>query len=822
MKMLLRGISLEAMKSLLFCFVLFMTTSIFAQTSLTGRVIDDADGQGLPFVSITFNGKRAGTLGDLDGYFELQSTEAIQNIQITYVGYKKISLDIDPSESTPLLIRLKRSDVVLMEAVALPGENPAHRIIRRASALRPQNDPLHLETFEYQSYNKLILTIETDSVPLLDSEGKTDSAVYSVKKFMDKSHLFMSESATNRKYIKGERDFEEILASRISGFQNPTFTLIGTQLQSFSFFNDEIEILSSRYISPLRKNSMREYFFIIQDTLFSSALQKSTDTIYAISFRPRDPERSDLLSGTMHIGTQGYALHNVVANDSDTSGIEIEIQQKYKEVGNHWFPEQLLLTIDFGGAATFNGLGAIAYGWTYLKNINVNLPLNKKEIPRLELLLNDSANNTDEDYWNKYRVRPLDSVESQTYTVIDSIGEEVGLEQKIGFLTALTNKKLRFGLIDFDLDRIARYNQPYEGLRLGMGIHTNEKLSKKIAVGGYFGYGFRDQDWKYGGDIVFRTKATSMWSIKAFIEDDIYERNSTEFSLARPQSLFDSRGNHYYAIDVFDRVRRYGTTLRIDPLPFWHLNFSWQKEVRDFLESRHLDWPDAGNRSFEGNVFTIGTAFAAKDKYMGGPFGKRLTNRSFPVFYGEVSSYLPDDGNQAFVRAMVKMDQKWSSLRWGNLKWTVEMDFTQNVSSQSFLFSLPSNARRALQGSDPYFGIATDEYFETSFNNTFIADQQLFTNLRYEMPKHWTRIGTWKPRISVVQRFGIGILTNNATDLSFAPLGISPELGFYESGLELNNLWQGLGAGVYYGYGPYSRAAFGQNIAIKLTFSPPF
>jgi len=810
------------MKSLLFCFLILFSTPILAQSSVKGRVVDNTDGQGLPFVSITYNGKRAGTIGDLDGFFELESSEQIQNLQITYVGYEKLSLVIDPMRTEPLLIRLKRSDVILMEAVAMPGENPAHRIIRKASVLRPQNDPLHLETFEYQSYNKLILTVETDSVSILDSEGKTDSSIYEVKKFMDRSHLFMSESATNRKYIKGERDFEEILASRISGIQNPTFTLIGTQLQSFSFFKDEIEILSARYISPLRKNSMREYFFILQDTLYSSSLQNSTDTIYSISFRPRDPERPDLLSGTMHIGTQGYALHNVIASDSDTSGIEIEIQQKYKEVGNHWFPEQLLLTIDFGGAASFNGLGAIAYGWTYLKDINVNPPLNKKEIPRLELLLNDNANNTDEDYWSNYRVRPLDSVESQTYTVIDSIGKEVGLERKIGFLSALINKKFRYRSIDFDLDRIARYNQPYEGLRLGMGLHTNELLSKKFAVGGYFGYGFRDKNWKYGGDMVFRPKATSIWSVKAFIEDDISERNSTHFSLTRPQGLFDSRGNHYYAIDVFDRVRRYGTSLRIDPLPFWHLNFSWQKEVRDFLESRHLDWPDAGNRSFEGDVFTVGTAFAAKDKYMGGPFGKRITNRSYPVFYGEVSTYLPNDGSDAFVRAMVKMHQKWSSLRWGNLSWTVEMDFTQNVSSQSYLFSLPSNARRALQGSDPYFGIATDEYLETSFNNSFIADQQLFTNLRYQMPMHWTKIGKWKPSLSIVQRFGIGVLTNQATNLSFIPLGISPEKGFFESGIEFNNLLQGMGAGVYYGYGAYSRERFGENLAIKLTLSSPF
>ena len=42
--------------------------------------------------------------------------------------------------------------------------------------------------------------------------------------------------------------------------------------------------------------------------------------------------------------------------------------------------------------------------------------------------------------------------------------------------------------------------------------------------------------------------------------------------------------------------------------------------------------------------------------------------------------------------------------------------------------------------------------------------------------------------------------------------------GFFESGIELNQIYKGIGLGGFYRYGPNQLAKFEDNIAIKISF----
>ena len=44
------------------------------------------------------------------------------------------------------------------------------------------------------------------------------------------------------------------------------------------------------------------------------------------------------------------------------------------------------------------------------------------------------------------------------------------------------------------------------------------------------------------------------------------------------------------------------------------------------------------------------------------------------------------------------------------------------------------------------------------------------------------------------------------------------EKGFFESGLELQNIFKGFGLSAYYRYGPYQLARFEDNLAVKISF----
>jgi hypothetical protein len=806
----------------LFALGLLMPLASSAQAYVEGQVLDAESLEPLPFVNVTYNGRKAGTTGDLDGFFSIETPSSIQSLEFSYVGYKKKSLPINGSSKKALRILLERDDLTLMEALVLPGENPAHRIIRKASDARQSNDPLELSTFEYTSYNKLIFTIDADSVSAIDSTGAIDSSNFELKKFFNRNHLFLMESATERKYIKGSRDHEEVLASRTSGFQNPTFTLIGTQLQSFSFYKDELEVLFTRYINPLRKNSMREYFFLLQDTIFSESDQ---DTVYVIGFRPKNAEREDLLHGSLYIGTQDYALRNVLASYNDTTDevpVSIGIQQKYARFGDHWFPVQLMTDITFGGIQV-NDVVPKGYGRTYIRDIKVEIPLEKKKIPRLELSLDADAFKKDESYWEGLRQMPLDSQEQQTYVVIDSIGEEFDLEKRVGFLTRLIDGKLRFGAIDFDLDRILMWNLPYEGLRLGFGAHTNERLSKHVSFGGHFGYGTKDFDWKYGLDLVYRPEVAGPWTFKLIYDRDLQETGGRQFILSRSSNFLSGNNIRRFNLERFDMTERLDLQVHVDLLPNLNLALSYA------LESREGKWPKFQNDQvstpafWEGSLYGLGLAWAPNDRYMAGPQGRKRLETTYPIIevdyrYGLTENSTTPSEEPYFHRLDFRFIHLWKNLRYGDIR--VEAIIGGTLGSDapvSYVFSPYSNLRNQQNKETPPFGIGAPRSFEMLFKNEFTSDLQTEFMFNYFFPRRVLKIKNWSPQLVLQQAFLWGQLQRPELYQGVYASVQAPELGYFESGIELKNIFNSLGIGFYYRYGAYSRADFEQNLGIKLT-----
>src|SRR5690554_7693008 len=86
----------------------------------------------------------------------------------------------------------------------------------------------------------------------------------------------------------------------------------------------------------------------------------------------------------------------------------------------------------------------------------------------------------------------------------------------------LSNGYFPIGFFDIDLKTLVKYNN-YEGVRLGIGGLTNDKLFENYKLGGYVAYGFIDAKVKYGlGASVRVNKEKKTW-IKLFYADDIKE-----------------------------------------------------------------------------------------------------------------------------------------------------------------------------------------------------------------------------------------------------------------------------------------------------------
>ncbi|HEY9044991.1 MAG TPA: DUF5686 family protein, partial [Ohtaekwangia sp.] len=490
--------------TLLFLFLAMVYTG-HAQTAISGRVIDSLTQQPIAFVSVTLEGGRHGTNTDIEGNFKLSIPSGYSGyVYLSHVSYQKIRLLLSAFRNRPI-IALRQNSTLLSELTVLSGENPAFKIIRKAIEHRKENDPRNLKSYSYTSYSKFLVTPS-------EPDRKTDSLVYawqhrpdSVKLTKDQkdilqfnnlaetSNLFLSESVSEKKVLNPGQSKEKLLAYNISGFKSPIFSSVAMDSQPFAFYEENIALFGKEFINPIQPGTFRRYDFYIVDTTYYH-----TDTVYVIQFSPRDKKKFNGLEGIISISIDGYAIKNVMASASDSLAmVGIRFQQDYEKIDGHWFPVQLNTDLDFHNL-NLAGRTLKAQQRSFFRDIKINPPVDAREFGDIKLELVSTKKEINDTILAKYRIAPLDTRELNTFIAMDTVMRKVRWFD--GAFEALATGYIPAGWTEIDISKVVSFNQ-YEGTRLGMGLYTNDRFSKLIRFGGYYGYGIRDHQSKYGGEV---------------------------------------------------------------------------------------------------------------------------------------------------------------------------------------------------------------------------------------------------------------------------------------------------------------------------------
>jgi hypothetical protein len=89
--------------------------------------------------------------------------------------------------------------------------------------------------------------------------SKSKSDIYN--KAPKKKTVFLMENVTNRKFLAPDVSEEVVIASRVSGLKNPSFASLATDLQPFTFYQDNIKLANIYYLNPISKGSLNKYKF---------------------------------------------------------------------------------------------------------------------------------------------------------------------------------------------------------------------------------------------------------------------------------------------------------------------------------------------------------------------------------------------------------------------------------------------------------------------------------------------------------------------------------------------------------------------------------
>lgn len=841
------------MRVLFFCAALLCAVSLYAQTTLNGRVIDSESGADVPFAGITYNDEDFGVTGDASGRFSIRSSQTIVRLNIRAFGYDSKVVNV-PAGAAEITVRLTPSNTVLAEVEVEAGENPLHRIIRNVIANRDRNDPESLDAFSYETYSKFLFTVVGDTAgPLIDtvfmpldeanpdmgvnrdSIVRIDSSNFYLKEFMDTQHLFLMESVTERTYAS-PRDNEKVLASRISGLQTPLFVLLSNEMQSFSFYDNYISIMGSERVNPVAPGAIGRYVYLPLDTTY-----QGSDTTFIIKYYPVKGHRFKGLDGELSITTDGWAVRRVIARPTgqdilgvvtgDRTVFGVEIHQTYSKIADHWFPRELSMdfkdfTQEEDGTSSAVGMetgdgSLVGFGRTRLQNIRINPEIDRSDVPRITVQIEEDAAEKDETFWLQYRGDSLDAREVRTYEVMDSIGEELNIEQKIKWLMAFTTGKVRWGYFDFLIDKLLRYNT-YEGFRLGLGLQTSPKLSERFSVGGHVAYGFGDKVWKYGyfGEIYLdKTTEATLYGGYDF---DIHEAATTRYSLQR-RTIFGSQDYRILNIPVFDQVSDVygGFRYRIWPNLRADISFHRQNRVNtaDYGFRYTTEDEDLLIAGYNVAFAKLELEYAPHDEYIAGPFGLRALEITYPRFRFSYEEGFDNlfDRNFPFRRVDAQAIHQIRRVYLGTTTLFFGGSYLQGDVPYGMLAGPEANGVGDGLTWETFTGaFGSYRSFETMPFNRFAANGYVVMDIRHSFEDRLFNIGTWAPTVAVVYRTTFGVLDHPESHIGFDLE--ATDKGYHEAGVEINQMYNGLGLGFYQRFGPYYSGDYSNNIGLKLTY----
>jgi hypothetical protein len=792
---------------LLIALVSFFNSSL-AQYTLSGRVLDSLSHEPLSFATIIFDEKnQQGVTADIQGDFQIRSTKPISQLKIKYIGYKDHLVEVSDS-SSHVTILLSSGGLQLDEVLILGDQNPVETLMQQVIKNRKRNDPERTGAFFYRSYNKINYDLYLDQEAL----RQQDSSMQGMEAIAERTGILIMESVSERKFIFPNHDEETITATKVSGFNNPQFASLARDFQPFSFYKEIIPILDKNYINPIASGSLRRYDYIAQDTLY-----QPQDTVYIVLFRPKQGKNFDALTGLLYINTKNFALQNVIAKPANPGLLSMEIEQKYVWVNEEqWFPSQLNFKLFVKDYAQKNG-GMQVQGQSFIKDINLQPSLRARDFSIENISMLDSAGLKDELYWHQARIDSLTQKEKNTYQFIDSLGEEIHLDQWVSQLGKLQEKKLGLKYADVMVDKLYSFNE-HEGHRIGLGLSTNEIVSKHLTLGGYVGYGFRDKAVKYGGSLEVEISKPHDLVISVQYLQDVSEPGQSIFEkdrgLTNPRSYQTSRmdGVVLRQADLAFRALRYGQFrlrgLNINRTPLY--DYRWLGSNTDYREG-----------AFSQTELQVKMRYAFRERLVES-LGQRVSMGSkYPVWEVSYTEGLSDllESTFSYRKIETQLSYQFKTKSWGNTRFILRAGMAQGELPASLLFYGAGNQN------DSAFLYAED-YFQTMTLYEFLSDQYGHLFIYQDFGSRLFKLPRFKPQISLVHAMGIGNLAQPEVHegISFQTM----EKGFFESGIVIRQLlrinyfnlgYMGLGIGGFYRYGPYQHTELRQNLAFKVNLS---
>lgn len=646
-------------------FTFFGISAAWGQQTVTvkGRVMNAETYEAIPYASISIIGtsKESGASSTANGTFTLSLPSNLSKLRVSSVGFDTEEFVVTRDNAGNAKIFLFPSNKIEEVVIKRPRRgkysnknNPAVELIRKVVEHRDQNRLTGQSFAEFNQYEKISLGLSNldakfknkkvfKKYQFLFQEDDTASVNgnYVLPAYMEEKFskvYYRKEPNAKKQYVMAEKkaqfDPKFVDNDGLSKYFNRLYDEV-------EIYDNNIEILTNQFLSPIANSAPTFYRFYITDTI-----KTAQPNLVELSFFPRN--KNDLLfTGKLYITLDGnYAVQRAamtVADDINLNFVrDLDIELAFdKDHNNKFYLSKSSLGIDF--AITGKGKGIKGKRVVLINDYQqgVQRPDSTYLVPDVYVVKKEEEIEAEpESYWATLRPEPLSKSESLIYHNIDSLQQMPSFRTFMDISALLLSGYKQAGPVEIGpVNTFYSYN-PVEGFRLRVGGRTTDRLSKRFYLEGYTAYGFDDQKWKY---FLAGTYSLNNKSIYNFPQHYIRVSASYDTKIPGQKLEFIQEDNVLLSFKRGENQSYlYNEEYRVDYKVEFSNNFSvtaglgrWKQTPAGVLSYRLPQADGSFNNlpHLQSTEFNVGLRYAPKEEYYQGKLYRTPLFNKYPIFH---------------------------------------------------------------------------------------------------------------------------------------------------------------------------------------------
>lgn len=623
---------------------------------LSGIVRDTQTLEPLGYAAVKINGEAKSTLTNEKGLFELTVPDTTSEITVTCLGYNTKKIKIKKNKLNMYDVLLEPSTTELDEVVVhrqkySKKKNPAVEFVERLRKSAHLTNPRRNDFYNYDTHELTTFALNDFGNPEKHRAlfkqfpflwEHVDTSEISGKPILN---VMVKEKKSSTHYRKEPKTEKEVVTGlRQEGIdemadQQNVLTMLEDFLPEIDLYNNDLDILHNKFVSPLSKLAPDFYKFYLTDTV-----DVGGEKCIVLSFYPHNPQAFGF-NGQIYVPVNDSTMFikkvdMQVPNNINLNFInKMSINQEFDRAPDgSRLKKSDEITIEASLVPGSQGL--------YIRR---NMAFNNHDFAKWsdtsvykmdqKRIFTDEAKARTNDFWDGERILTLSKSEKNIRDMMDKLreipifywSEKVLKALFLGYVPTGNPSKFDLGPVN----TLVSFN-PVEGVRFRIGGITTANLNKRWFGRLYTAYGTKDHRWKYGveaeyslNDKEYHSREFPVHSLRFVSSYDL--DNIGQHYLTNRDNVFvslqrmNSRNSIYrminalkYSLELYNNFSLYATlqSERRESTPDVRFVDGYGKKYHHYLE----------------NSLQVQLRYAPGEKFMQAQSYRMAVNRNAPIF----------------------------------------------------------------------------------------------------------------------------------------------------------------------------------------------